>query len=110
MRSYVIDELLEEHTEKFNRYLDSKGLTGALDGLYWLEMPESLLTELQKEHKDCGPHAVALEVNENSVHMELLVRGRNSMHCNCIAYCTQEQRSHMMNMLDTMLKELDIPV
>ncbi|TVM15872.1 hypothetical protein DPQ33_14300 [Oceanidesulfovibrio indonesiensis] len=111
MRSYMIEELNPENIERIAKRLDDMELTGAIEGVWWLPLPEELLTPEQKEHADgCGPHSVALEMEASHIKMELLVRCRKVMRCSCIAYATPEQRSHLINWLDDLLKSLDISV
>ena len=111
MRSYRIDDLLPEQVERFADHMRNRNLAGSLDGLFWLEVPDDLLANEQKEHKDkCGPYSLSVETGEDWVQMELLVRARSILRCSCVAYATPAQREPLIDMLDTIFKELDIPV
>ena len=68
-----------------------------------------MLSPIQKEHmQSCGPHVFGLEVEEDSLRMELLVRAKNRMRCDCVHYATPELRAHMITWLDQMLTDLGI--
>jgi hypothetical protein len=73
--------------------------------LYWLAVPQDLLGEAQQDHAECGPFYFAVELEEETLRTELLVRSQSNLHCSCIAYATQAQRDFIMRFIDTMLKE-----
>lgn len=111
MRNYTIDELEPEAVGRIAKALDSRGMNASMDGMYWLELPTALLSDLQREHApQCGPFCLGIEVLEDGVQMELLVRARQILRCDCVAYATPEQRAYAMDELDRTLRELDIPV
>ncbi len=115
MRNYLIEDLVDEHFNKIKEHLAGQGYAGPIEDIFYLPLPEALLTEEQKEHREeCGPHILCLEAIEdlagNKLKMELLVRGQSKIRCSCITYCTPEQRNHMLDFLDEMIKGLDIPV
>ena len=111
MRQYHIDELQPEDIARFVKSLEDNGMTGIMEGLYWLEMPKEMLNEEQVDHFDeCGPYVMGIEIGEDWVRLELLVRAKNRMRCSCVTYANTKQRDYGMDALDGMLKELDIPV
>jgi hypothetical protein len=110
MRLYLIEDIYPEHMERIKQALDGRGLVSAIEGLYWLPVPKDMLGEEQRSHTDCGPHCLALELGKDWLRLELLVRGRSTLRCSCIAYARPELRAHMIDWLDTLLKELDVPV
>ncbi|CAM2057747.1 hypothetical protein DSUL_160106 [Desulfovibrionales bacterium] len=69
-----------------------------------------LANEQQRHQKKCGPYCLSLEIFENRLELELLVRARQRLRCSCIAYATSAQREHCIDWLDTILRELDITV
>lgn len=110
MRNYLINELPEGATARVAKVLENRGLTSSLGDLFWIPLPEELLTACQREHMgECGPHAAGLECNEDFLQLELLVRACSKLRCDCVAYATVEQRAWLLNYVDTLLKELDIP-
>lgn len=109
MRTYTIDQLRDEDTAALIDYLDEAGLKGSIDGIYWLPVPQTLLTPIQKEHQDsCGPYCLALEVDEQALHLELLVRGLGRITCACVGFASEPLRDHMIAFVEDVLKELTI--
>ena len=111
MKYYVVDELLASHSSAIAERLESMKLGAGMDGLYWLPVPSAMLEEIQAAHTEkCGPYAMALELEEHSLRLELLVRARNALRCECIGYASAPLRAHMIHYLDTLLEELGIQV
>ena len=109
MRTYTVDQLLEDDTAAINSRLLSLDLQAGLEGVYWLPVPPSMLTPLQQEHApQCGPYCLALEVQANAVHLELLVRGQSRIRCECLSFASAELRDHMIAYLEAMLTELTV--
>ena len=110
MRQYVIDELRKGEIEKIREFLTEHCEESDIKGLFWLKMPGDVLSPTQHEHKGCGPHCIAIEVGESWVKLEMLVRSRERIRCNCIQYATDQQRSFIMRFADNMLKQTGITV
>ena len=111
MRSYFIDELAPEDVKRIKANLAHKGLAGSLEGIYYLPVPEALLSPEQKEHlAACGPFIMPLETGDDWVRLEMLVRARAILRCSCVAYAHPALREHMIDSLDALIKDLDIAV
>ncbi len=109
MRCYCIDELAKNDMQRLTARLDAMALSAGLPDVYWLPVPPALLTPDQKGHEDhCGPYAMALEIEPESLRLELLVRARGKLHCECISYAGPELVRHMIDYVDTLLAELGI--
>ena len=108
MRSYLTDELRLSDIEKINTFLDENAIRSNLDQLYWVIIPEDLLSGIQFEHRDCQPHAVAIELGEDWVKLEFLVRSMKNMQCTCPGYCTKQQHDYIINFAIGMLEQLHI--
>lgn len=109
MRTYTIDQLETTDIAAISSRLNSMELQAGLEGVYWLPVPQAMLTPLQTEHSErCGPYCLALEVEENSLHMELLVRGMGRISCQCLCFASETLRNHMIAYLEDMLRELGI--
>ena len=109
MRTYTIDQLEEADIAAINSRLLDMELQAGLEGVYWLPVPREMLTPIQVEHfASCGPYCLALEVDQNAVHMELLVRGMGRIRCDCLSFASQELRNHMIAYLEGMLTSLNI--
>ncbi|MBQ9405124.1 MAG: hypothetical protein IJU37_00110 [Desulfovibrio sp.] len=109
MRWYGIDDITHGDMATFTATLKDMGLESGLDGLFWLPVPANMLSAIQTKHKEsCGPHVMGLEVEENSLRLELLVRARGRLRCDCIGYASTELRNHMIGWLENLLRELRI--
>ncbi len=108
MKQYVIDDIRLEDHGKLKRYLDERYGNSGVDGLYWLPLPEDLLTPLQKAHKECAPFYFSVELTEDRLCCELLVRTKKRMRCDCIAYAAEAQRNWIIDVADAFLAELEI--
>ena len=109
MRSYHIDEFVSGELERLAERLDSMKLSAGVEGLYWFPVPKKLLTACQERHeRECGPYALALEILDEALRLELLVRARNKLRCECVGYADQRLVSHMIVYLHALLDELNI--
>ena len=105
MRQIMVDELTREERDNIDSYLKRTLKPGPLVGLYWMTVPQDLLAEAQQGHEQCGPFYVAVELEEDKIRFELLIRSQTNLHCSCIAYATQAQRDFVLRFVDTMLAE-----
>lgn len=110
MKQYVIDGLRPEDHVLLKEYLDRHTETAGIVGIYWLALEKALLTPLQADHQDCGPHVVALKLEQTSLTCELLVRTKKTIRCECMAYATKKQRSRLMDQIDAVLEMLAIRI
>ena len=109
MRSYYIDEFVPGELDRLVERLESMELSAGVEDLYWLPVPKKLLTPIQQEHaRECGPHVLALEILDEGLRLELLVRARNRLRCECVAYAEQRLVNHMILYLHALLDELKI--
>ncbi len=106
MRQFVIDELSPMECDNIDSYLKRSLKPGPMIGLYWLQLPDDLLSDIQQEHKDeHGPYNLAVEVTRNAVRFEFLVRSEVNLHCKCIAHATATQRQFVLDFIDKLLAE-----
>lgn len=110
MRSYRIEDLTEKDVAALRTRLEALELHSGMDDMYWLPVGEQHLSAVQHEHAaQCGPYAMALELTEDALHLELLVRARNKLRCECVHYASPELEAHMMRYVDDTLRQLNIP-
>ncbi|CAI3223179.1 hypothetical protein [uncultured Desulfovibrio sp.] len=106
MRWYAVDDLTEKETARLQSLLTQMGLAAGMDGLYWLPPPDDLLSPLQREHAEsCGPYVMGLELEETSLRLELLVRARGRLRCDCVHYAGPALREHMIAWLERLLND-----
>ncbi len=105
MRQYVIDELSPMERDNIDSYLKRTLQQGPMVGLYWIVLPPDLLSKAQQGHDECGPFYFGVEVENEKVKFELLVRSNANLHCDCIAHATPVQRQFVLDFVDKMLDE-----
>jgi hypothetical protein len=108
MRQYVIDDIRPDDLIKLKAYLEEHFSESCFDGLYWVPLEYNLLTTLQKDHKACQPHYFAIEMVDNKLCCELLVRTNQTIRCKCIGYATGAQRNWLINFIDAIIEKLSI--
>ena len=104
MRSYVIDELAGSTVRHLQDRLTDMGGASSVEKLFWLPVDQELLTPIQCEHlPECGPYKMAVELKDESVRLELLVRAAGKLRCECICYLHPAAERTKMNKLDTLI-------
>jgi len=108
MKQYVIDEIRLQDCETLKKYLDETFGDSGVDGLYWLPLDNALLTDVQKSHSACAPFFMALELGEDRLAGEFLVRTRRRVRCDCINYGDARQRDWLIETMDAIFEKLKI--
>lgn len=108
MRQFVIDELTPLERDNLDSYLKRSLKAGPMTGIFWLALPDDLLSESQQGHGKCGPFYFAVDLDEKRLIFEMLVRSSANLHCTCIAYATAVQRQFVLDFIDRMLDEEQI--
>ncbi len=108
MKQYVIDELRPGEAGRLNDYFTDAFGPPEMGNLYWITVPENRLSETQLDHQNCRPFFFAVEIDENKITCELLVRTKSAIRCNCIAYATAGQREWFISTIDDIFEKLDI--
>lgn len=110
MKQYLIDGLRPEDYEKLKRYCDETFGKPSLGSIYWVEIEPSLLNEQQKAHLKCQPHYFTLELEQQHLSCELLVRIKKNIKCDCMGYADKRQREWLMDSVDGILDTLGITI
>lgn len=110
MKQYVVDQLRFTDYEKIKGCLDQRFGPAAMGGLYWVPLEPVRLSATQSAHLECQPFFAALELSQDRLSVELLIRTRQRIRCECIAYATNEQRSWLIQMVDDLLLQLGVSV
>ena len=105
MRQYVVDELSKEEQDNLGSYLKRTLQSAPMEGMFWLPLPEELLSEAQQGHQRCGPFFFGIELGRSRLIAEFLVRSQSNLHCSCISYSTPVQRQFLLDFLDRMLAD-----
>ncbi len=108
MKQYVIDQLRTSDYDQIQGFLERNTESTGVEGVYWVSLPPELYSETQSEHSKCHPFYFAVNLTWNDVAFELLIRTRQVIRCNCIAYATQRQRDYILDFADHMIEELKL--
>ena len=101
MRCYVVDELTPETLAQLEKRFMESGYASGIERLFWVPLAEELLLPVQREHAEtCGPHRLAVEILDDAVRLEFLVRALGKMRCECVSYPSPETERVMMTWLD----------
>jgi len=105
----IIPILLTENQsmdyDRLKEYLQNNAVSAALEGMYWISLPEDVIAKAQQGHEKCGPFVFAVELGRDSVTFELLVRSSANLHCSCTSYATAKQRQFVLDFFDAMVLE-----
>lgn len=110
MRQIVLNELNSGNMDVLREYLAENASPGALEGMFWVSIPEAYLAEAQQGHEACGPFVFAIELGKDSATFELLVRSSSNLHCSCTCYATPEQRGYLLDFFDAMVSAAQITI
>lgn len=108
MRQFLVDEIPRRQMEDIEVYLKEKTVPSGMEEIFWLEIPERLLSPVQEEHKTCGPHYLAIETGQDFIKFEFLVRCRKRLRCDCVQYATPRQETYLMDFAQTLIQALDL--
>mgnify|MGYP006312284013 CR=1 FL=1 len=108
MKQYVIDELRADDAKSVKAYLDDTFGPAAMGSVYWIQLPDNILSDIQKEHTACQPFFFAADLGATRLSCEFLVRTQNAIRCHCVGYATPLQREWLMAQIDAVFEKLDI--
>ncbi len=108
MKQYVIDELRPQDQEKIKVYLDEYFGPADMGDIYWIPLDPDLYDQKQSSHEECHPLYFAVQLSLASFVVELLVRTKNSIRCDCIQYATKDQLLWLISSVDAIFEKLDI--
>ena len=106
MLQYLLDEIGKSDLPRLRDYLNEHATASKLEGIWWVDLPEDLLSPVQFEHRDCRPFRFAVELGDNFVRLEFLIRSRETMRCACIGYATRRQRDFILAFADRLVADL----
>ena len=108
MKQYVFDELRRGDQQKLKAYLDEKFQEPPIDGIYWLKIPVRHLSSTQCQHEACQPFYFALELRQGALWVELLLRSKTRIRCDCITYASADQQRWLVDRIYAMLAAMEI--
>ena len=110
MKQYVIDQLRLSDYQKLKTYLSRHFNGSGIEGIYWVPLDSGIFNSTQRQHTHCQPFYFALELEEQRLACELLVRTQRRVRCGCMGYADATQRTWLMDLVDDILNELDIKI
>jgi hypothetical protein len=110
MKQYVIDELRPEDYESVKAYLEENFSSSDMDGIYWIQLAQNILTKTQAEHTDCQPFYITVDLESNRIAFELLIRTQKRIRCGCMEYATEKQRNWLIRLADSIFNTLEIKI
>lgn len=108
MRAYLIDEIPPRQMAEIKDFLKEHAIRSSLDQVFWVQMPDDLLSETQYRHIRCRPHVFAVELGPDWIRVELFVRTLESLRCDCPSYSTPGQRDYIFRFADGIIQLLNI--
>ena len=106
MRQYLLDEIARKDIPRVREYLDQHAQAAGLEDIWWVDLQEDLLSPEQFSHRDCRPFRFAVELGQNFVRFEFLIRSLQTMRCSCIGYATRQQRDFILAFADRLVEDL----
>lgn len=108
MKQYLLDEIAKPDLDRITAYLNDQARPAGLEGLWWVELPQDLLTSEQQAHPDCQPHRFAVELGRTSLRFEFFIRSNRHLRCSCAGYATPAQRAWIMDFADRLVEDLQL--
>ena len=110
MKQYVLDQLRESDYEKILEFLKENADPSEFSDVFWINMPQEELTDIQKQHEQCQPFRFAVNLSLDKADFELLIRSRQALRCSCVGYADKRQRNYILDYADRMLEKLRIKI
>lgn len=108
MKSYMIDEISSADMEKVQSFLRRHALRSSLDRIFWIQIPDPLLSKIQRKHRECRPHVFAVELGDDWIRLELFIRSLQNLHCSCPGYCNRDQLNFVVEFAQGMVERTGI--
>lgn len=108
MKQYVIDELRPEDHQRIKDYLDAHFGQAEMETLYWIPLEPSLYSTDQRKHADCHPLYLAVQLTPASITVELLIRTKNRIRCDCMRYADEAQMKWAIGFVDAIFETMEI--
>ena len=108
MRSLLIDEIISADMVKIDNFLKKNTMASDLSDIFWVKIPDDLLSATQYQHHQCQPHVFAIELSSDKIKLEFFIRSLTSLNCQCNGYCTIQQRDFILNFAQNMIDRLSL--
>ncbi len=98
MQAFVVDHLKKDELKRLRSIIKDFAYPSALDDIFWIPIPEHLLTPTQAAHKECQPHFFAVEFGQDFISFEFLARTHQRVRCDCISPATPQQKVYLLEL------------
>ena len=109
MRAYLIDEIPSSEMKNVGKFFRENAVQSRLEQVFWIKIPDEILTSTQRVHRDCQPHVFAVELGSDWVKMEFFVRALKTLRCECQGYGTKAQRDYIISFAHFFIESLGLP-
>lgn len=108
MRQYLLDEIRKKDIPRIREYLETHATASGLADIWWVDLREDLLSPAQYDHHHCQPYRFAIELGDDYLRFEFLIRSEKTMRCACIDYATRQQRDFILAFADRLVEDLGL--
>ena len=94
---------------RVRQYLKEHATASSLEDIWWVDLPEDLLSPEQFADRDCRPFRFAVEVGREWGTLRALRVPHpqpKKMRCTCIDYATRQQRDFILAYADRLVEDL----
>ena len=108
MRQLYWDELMPSDVGRVRDWLTDNAVASGLDDVFWVILPDDLLTPEQVAEASSHPFCFAVELGRTDIRFEFLIRSRKVMRSPAAGYATQAQQRFIFRFADRLLEDLDV--
>jgi hypothetical protein len=108
LKYYFIDEITASDIEKIEAFLKRNTVSSCLDKVFWIDVPDNLLTKEQLGHKKQKPYVFSVELGKDCLKAELFLRSLGDFKGIYQKYCTLSQRDFILEYIEGMIAKLNI--
>jgi hypothetical protein len=108
MRAYLIDEITSSDMKRITACLEKSAVRSGIEKLFWIEMPEGMLTRAQLAGRDRAPLVFAAELGPDWIKLEFFLRDLQDLRSPSAGYCTAEQRDFIIDYAHRIIESLGV--
>lgn len=108
MRAYLMDEIAAKDMQRIAAHLETSALRSNLKDLFWVEMPEALLDDIQRRSKGKASLVFAVELGKDWIKLEFFLRDLKDLRCPSAGYCTARQRDFIIDYAHRIIETLGV--
>ncbi len=98
MQAFSVENLDKDEVRRLREALKAFTKPSPIEGLFWIPIPEEVLAPIQRGHVSCQPHYFAVELGEDFISFDFLVRNFQRIRCDCITLANNQQKLFLLNL------------